>query len=378
MRYKNKEARRKGGHDRKRRTVNEGTAAGRPGVRQIRGAPASPKYRASTPKTAKFIAWDDRTGHDPLGASSSFASMHGLGGPWGGAFGATPFFSWKHGERETGKACRGRKPSRPTERKEREMAIVVECQCGKKLKVPDASVGKKLRCPGCRTVFSATGEVVDNVEGSASLSAKNNAMQPCLFCGEKIPEFATICGYCQEPVGKGDSSRGPEISASDETMTKEGEEQDKMAKRGLWYGMASLAGFLGSLVGFAHPLLNISLCLCALVFSVNGRRSSKYKRRATIGLWLGAIAILPAIVMAISEYSKSVYERKMAVLNENLSPEETSRRLDSISKYCAHCGDNLVASKTMKTPGRNVSISREVFIYCERCFMTVKPRDLKR
>ena len=36
--------------------------------------------------------------------------------------------------------------------------MLVECSCGKRLKVADKSVGKKVRCPSCKVLFIARGE----------------------------------------------------------------------------------------------------------------------------------------------------------------------------------------------------------------------------
>ena len=35
------------------------------------------------------------------------------------------------------------------------MPLLIECACGKKLKVPDELAGKKLKCPGCAKVLTA-------------------------------------------------------------------------------------------------------------------------------------------------------------------------------------------------------------------------------
>jgi hypothetical protein len=48
------------------------------------------------------------------------------------------------------------------------MPILLNCSCGKKLRIPDANAGKKVRCPGCQRILTAAQEiqaaVVDDLE----------------------------------------------------------------------------------------------------------------------------------------------------------------------------------------------------------------------
>jgi predicted Zn finger-like uncharacterized protein len=51
------------------------------------------------------------------------------------------------------------------------MAIIINCpSCGRKLRVPDELLGKKVKCPSCQTLFAGTPEPSAAVPASASAS----------------------------------------------------------------------------------------------------------------------------------------------------------------------------------------------------------------
>jgi hypothetical protein len=38
------------------------------------------------------------------------------------------------------------------------MSVILSCACGKRLRIPDGSAGKKVRCPGCKQILTATAQ----------------------------------------------------------------------------------------------------------------------------------------------------------------------------------------------------------------------------
>lgn len=51
-------------------------------------------------------------------------------------------------------SCRGRRPYRNGEHRERNMAIRLDCPCGKKLRVGDELAGERTRCPACNQILA--------------------------------------------------------------------------------------------------------------------------------------------------------------------------------------------------------------------------------
>jgi uncharacterized RDD family membrane protein YckC/predicted RNA-binding Zn-ribbon protein involved in translation (DUF1610 family) len=99
------------------------------------------------------------------------------------------------------------------------MPISVTCQsCNKVLKVPDAAIGKKGRCPQCGTVIEISAPPVaaplpqvfdaEQVEDTADpspgmmintgVNTGEGRRKPCPKCGEMILETARKCRYCNE------------------------------------------------------------------------------------------------------------------------------------------------------------------------------------
>ena len=58
--------------------------------------------------------------------------------------------------------------------------MLVECSCGKRLKVADKSVGKKVRCPSCKVLFIARGEPAEeeDVEEEVVKPARTKKTRP--------------------------------------------------------------------------------------------------------------------------------------------------------------------------------------------------------
>jgi uncharacterized RDD family membrane protein YckC/predicted RNA-binding Zn-ribbon protein involved in translation (DUF1610 family) len=103
------------------------------------------------------------------------------------------------------------------------MPFSVTCQsCSKVLKVPDAAIGKKGRCPQCGTVIDLSAppvaepppQVFDaeqfddaadpapgmmiNIGAGMMINTGEGRRKPCPKCGEMILETARKCRYCNE------------------------------------------------------------------------------------------------------------------------------------------------------------------------------------
>jgi hypothetical protein len=88
------------------------------------------------------------------------------------------------------------------------MPVVMKCECGKQLKVPDEYVGKRVKCPGCQQVHTVKGQ--DETEADQA-THQEAAQKPAMVrfnceCGKQMQakaEYAgrtTKCPSCGEPV----------------------------------------------------------------------------------------------------------------------------------------------------------------------------------
>ncbi len=75
------------------------------------------------------------------------------------------------------------------------MAIVVQCQCGKGLRVRDESAGKRVRCPSCGEVMLVPGEQVAPRAAAPSRVAPP-AANACKACGKPVPVGVLVCPEC--------------------------------------------------------------------------------------------------------------------------------------------------------------------------------------
>jgi DNA-directed RNA polymerase subunit M/transcription elongation factor TFIIS len=121
------------------------------------------------------------------------------------------------------------------------MPIEFKCnQCGKKLRAPDTTAGKRVKCPGCGNPVSVPQPVFDAEVASPPAPAEEEIYQttdedevaapdadrrPCPMCGEMIKQDAAKCRFCGEVFDedlrrvekkKRKKKRG---SADDETMS---------------------------------------------------------------------------------------------------------------------------------------------------------------
>ncbi len=71
------------------------------------------------------------------------------------------------------------------------MAIPVTCPCGRKLRVPDARAGKKVKCPQCSGILT----VPASSDGMDLLSAEP-AADRCPRCGTPMPPGTVDCAVC--------------------------------------------------------------------------------------------------------------------------------------------------------------------------------------
>lgn len=92
------------------------------------------------------------------------------------------------------------------------MPTTIDCQCGKKLKIPDHLAGKKVKCPGCGDIFAVPSHpplsplepdvspVIEKPQPAVPVSSPstNRAMTSCPFCGETVLAAAEKCEHCQE------------------------------------------------------------------------------------------------------------------------------------------------------------------------------------
>ncbi len=111
------------------------------------------------------------------------------------------------------------------------MPVIVQCACGAKLRVPDSSAGKDIKCPRCARPVAvpapappadASGRPCPSCgaanPGDAAACTKcgfdlsepapgpppaapDEGGKACPYCAEKISAAATVCPYCRETLG---------------------------------------------------------------------------------------------------------------------------------------------------------------------------------
>jgi len=150
------------------------------------------------------------------------------------------------------------------------MPISVTCDaCGKTLKAPDTSAGKKAKCPGCSTVIQVPDLVYDAEEIQAESSTedaedyedegeatddnpfagmdtgapKNGARRPCPACGEMIMSNAVKCRFCGEVLNSavGKSLRG---KTREKTNLDRGDKELLTKFRRAMHGLGGFCSFI--------------------------------------------------------------------------------------------------------------------------------------
>ena len=81
------------------------------------------------------------------------------------------------------------------------MSSVLECGCGKKLKVKEEWAGRKVKCPSCQAVLRIPAS--DQADGSDSYELRvaeeptpTADTEPCPNCGFHLPHTAHLCSQC--------------------------------------------------------------------------------------------------------------------------------------------------------------------------------------
>ena len=173
------------------------------------------------------------------------------------------------------------------------MPISVTCECGKTLKAPDTSAGKKAKCPECSAVIKIPEQVFDAEEideyeddeaaeenpYSTPVRSKSGQRKACPACGEMILADAAKCRFCDEV-----------FDARLKTSSKVGKKS--RSRR------SPLAGPWKRLCGaFADGLSFIAFCIPSFLLSLASGPDGNNRALAMVGGLLLLIGILAWIIL---------------------------------------------------------------------------------
>ncbi len=75
------------------------------------------------------------------------------------------------------------------------MPVLVACSCGKQLRVPDAAVGKNIRCPACKAVLLATPSAPPTLRTASAPETDTTATMVRFSCGACGKEMQALVEY---------------------------------------------------------------------------------------------------------------------------------------------------------------------------------------
>jgi len=168
------------------------------------------------------------------------------------------------------------------------VTIRFECTaCGKQLRIPESSAGKRGKCPACGTTLSLPEGVYDaevvglddevGAEGLLAVdelanpadSSEEGSRRPCSACGEMIVSSAAKCRFCGEIFD-------PELARIEAKKKKKGRSSvDEDMSTGDW-----IAAVLCSGIG----------CIAGIVWMIQGKPK---------GLKMTGVSILFAFIWGI-------------------------------------------------------------------------------
>lgn len=82
------------------------------------------------------------------------------------------------------------------------MPIIVDCpSCGRKLRVSDESLGRKMQCPGCEMIFDTeTAWSAPPPEKEKPTAPETDDASHCPHCAETVSRNDARCRYCGEDL----------------------------------------------------------------------------------------------------------------------------------------------------------------------------------
>ena len=247
------------------------------------------------------------------------------------------------------------------------MPVQIKCQCGKSLNIPDAMVGKAVKCPGCSSVLKvpakagpSTGASTARPAAAPSASASRavpasgglddlfdeegfstTVVAVCPSCAAEMAAGAVLCtkcGFHREHGVKLDAHKtaGVDISHGDLALMKAetdiAKAADMQAKlvRGAgmpWWGLALVLFMMGSgiVIGVLavnqakridgegnFDFLELFLQLCGVAFAVVGVGAlismgfSIYKQKSAKGIWKPIVVSLVCFGIGVGFFVMAV------------------------------------------------------------------------
>jgi ribosomal protein L40E len=229
------------------------------------------------------------------------------------------------------------------------MPIQIKCQCGKSLSIPDAMVGKAVKCPGCSKVLKVPAKAAPAKAASAAAPAvasgglddlfdeegfSKQVAAVCPSCAAELTANAVLCTKCgyhrehgtrlQAHLTAGvDIDHGTlALMKAESDMAKADEMQAKLVRgAGMpWWGLALVLFMLGSGIvigvlavnqakrideGGNFDFMELFFQLCGAAFLVVGVGAlismayTIYKQRNGRGIWKPILVSIVCIGIAV-------------------------------------------------------------------------------
>ena len=143
------------------------------------------------------------------------------------------------------------------------MTIVIECQCGKRLKVPDTLAGQRAKCPGCGEVLQLPSDEAAPTSDLYDLAhdpdASDESMRRCPVCKTEYAPGVIVCVSCGIHMDTGQQYTMSTVRPPDAD-----EDDDAVAARPSWSRLA-LIWTAEHLPGLFRPLVLIGAILLGAV-----------------------------------------------------------------------------------------------------------------
>lgn len=163
------------------------------------------------------------------------------------------------------------------------MPAIVDCPaCNRKLRIPDALLGKPVKCPTCGNMFSESAPPPPEMPAlEPQPPAPSQTTRPCPACGEQVGMEPGQCPFCEEPLGAPPRPLAPYEEQHEWEQPVKRRRRDEEDHRGT---LILVLGILSIVIGAALS------CPCYIIAFVT----------AAIGLGLG----LPAVVMGRTDLQR--------------------------------------------------------------------------